>query len=117
MTTEPLEMSPALSLLRHRGTDEAKKRFFYFCLFCFVDADVHLYSPFFFLTSLQVIGWRVGVKPIVKRHTCTCWDSLHSARHTTEEEDQSSVGLGNTHQEQGAFMRCLDPLLAPLPLP
>lgn len=75
----------------------------------------NLHSPFFFLTSLQVICLRVGVKPFVKLHTCTCWDSLHSARHTTEEEDQSLVGLGNTHKEQGAFMLSLDPSLAPLP--
>lgn len=85
--------------------------------FCFVDADVQLSLPFFFLTSLQVICWRVGVKPTVQRHVCTCWDRLHSAHHTTEEEDQSSVGLGNTHREQGAFMLSLDPSLAPLPLP
>lgn len=48
---------------------------------------------------------------------CTCWESLQSARHTTEEEDQSPVGLGNTHKEQGAFVLSLDPSLAPLPLP
>lgn len=70
----------------------------------------------FFLTSLQVIRWRIGVKTIVK-HTCTCWDSLHSAPHATEEEDQGSVRLGNTHKEQGAFMLSLDPSLTPLPLP
>lgn len=75
------------------------------------------HSPLFFLTSLQVIYCCVGVKPIVKHHTCTCWDSLHPACHTTEEEDQSSAGLGNTHKDQGAFMLSLDPSLAPLPLP
>lgn len=113
LTTEPLELSPALFLLRHRGTDGAKNGVF----FVLTMQMFNFHSLFFFLTSLQVICWHVGVKPIVKRHTCTCWDRLHSARHTTEEEDQSSVGLGNTHREQGAFMLSLDPSLAPLPLP
>lgn len=77
--------------------------------------NFHSFPPI--LTSLQVICWRLGVKTIVKQHICTCWDSLHSARHTTKEEDQGSVGLGNTHKEQGAFMLSLDPPPSPLPLP
>lgn len=84
---------------------------------CFVVADVQLSLFFFFLTNLQVICWCVGVKTIVKHHICTCWDSLHSARPTTVEEDQGSVRLGNTHKEQGAFMFSLDPSRTPLPLP
>lgn len=71
-------MSPVLFLLRHRGTNEERKLFcFVFCFF--VDADVQLSLTFFLLNYPVGDCWRVGVKPIVKHHACTCWDSLHSA--------------------------------------